>query len=514
MSGLRPSRLEDLLSASVQQHGDRLAVESPELRLSYAELAEEAAACADRIAAAGCRPGEAVLLAVDNDSRDVAGQFAAWRTRAVAVPVPRSASASTVRSTAERTGARLLLGRRLPAPWHDLVEDDGPAADVRTLRRPGRGRPSELGADQALVVFTSGSTGRPKGVVLSHRGFARKLDAIQRLLPFAPGTAMWQALQLNFSFGQWTSLLTLASGGTLRLRPKFSVSGLLRALAEGEADRVAVVPSMLRMVLSRLDRADGEDVLAGIGAAAAPKLWIAGGEPLPAAVGRAVRERFPHAGVADVYGLSESSTSDLILTPDRYDREAGTIGRPTSGVEVRVVGPRGDDRPRGEAGELWVRTEHLMTGYLGDPEATAAAVTGGWLRTGDLARYRSGDGLLELTGRAKHLIVRGGNKISPVEVENVFNAHPDCGACVAVGRPDAVLGERVALLMVPRAGREVDPLQVLSWAGERMDRHQLPDTVHLIEGLPLGRTGKVDRERSRALAARLGAGRPAEAGHG
>lgn len=262
------------------------------------------------------------------------------------------------------------------------------------------------------------------------------------------------------------------------------------------------------MLLSQLDRSeDREDLLARIRAQAAPKLWIAGGEPLPAAVGRAVRKLFPHSEIADVYGLSESSTSDLILTPDRYDREAGTIGRPTSGVEVRVADPRGEGCGPGEDGELWVRTEHLMTGYLGDPGATAAVMTDGWLRTGDLARYRAEDGLLELTGRLKNLIVRGGNKISPLEIENVFNAHPDCGGCVAVGRPDAIFGEQVHLLLVPRAGRDVDPGQVLAWAGELMEQHKLPDTVHLIDSLPLGRTGKVDREQARAVVDRLGEAR-------
>ncbi|MER8096434.1 class I adenylate-forming enzyme family protein [Streptomyces goshikiensis] len=507
-------RLDALLELACARFADRVALDDGEDVLGYRELGERGRALAAALTSAGLRRGEPVLVAVDNRCGDLVCELAAWSAGAVVVPVHRDSPALVLRATAERVGARLLLGdpRHRPAAWKDAT---GPAGHpwigeiVQDTAADAPGRPplppAELDAEQALVVFTSGSTGRPKGVVLSHRALYTKLQAIARTLPFGEGQSALHLLHLNFSFGQWTSLLTLATGGTLLLTPRFKARQVLELLARRTVDRTAVVPSMLRLIRRELDSPDGTALAAGLAAAGSPGTWICGGEPLPAGLGRGMRALLPHAGIADVFGLSESSTSDFILTPDRYDEEAGTIGRPSPGVEYRIVpvdgapGAPGADAETGAAGELWLRTPHLMTGYLDDPAATAATMAGPWLRTGDLARHRPADGRVELVGRAKQLIVRGGAKISPLEVEAAYADHPDCAACVAVGVPDALLGERLHLLFVPRAGRMPAEEELRAHGRLRLEAHKVPERVHRVEQPPLGRTGKTDR----AAAARL-----------
>lgn len=503
-------RLDELVTEAAHRHGRLPAlVSAAGETMTYAELVAASRRLCARLIESGCPVGFPALLAVDNQPQDVVGELAIWLAGGVVVPVARSAPAAVLHRIAERTGARVLVGDDLPAAWSTVLtgpmgaayqaETDAVGAAIQVRLLPARAVvPSELDSDQALVIFTSGSTGEPKGVVISHRAFARKLAAIDSVLPFATGTVTLQVLHLHFSFGQWTTLLTLATGGVVHLRPRFSTTGVAQDLATRQIDRIAVVPSMLRLLVRHLDGTGPQPSAAW----RSPRLWIAGGEPLPAAVGRTVRRLFPHAGIADVFGLSESATSDLILTPDRYDAEAGTMGRPTPGVRTRVVGEDGADCRVGVDGELWLHTDHLMTGYLGDRAATDAALAAGWLRTGDRARRRA-DGLLELTGRAKDTIVRGGVKIAPLEVEDVYSGHPHAAGCMAVGVADELLGERLHLLMVARSGVVPDPSHVLAWGRERLDRQKVPDRVHFVDELPSGRTGKLDRGAARSVAAGL-----------
>ena len=198
-------------------------------------------------------------------------------------------------------------------------------------------RPRELDERQALVIFTSGSTGLPKGVVISHAALATKLAAIDEVLSFAAGERMLQVLHLHFSFGQWTSLLTLATAGRLDLVQRFSTDDVLARLAREPYDRIAVVPTMMRMIAARLGDPGHGGVLSGLRSNRSPRLWIAGGEPLAAGLGRQFRTLLPGSAVTDVFGLSESATSDFIVRPEKYDDQAGTIGRPSPGVAFRIV---------------------------------------------------------------------------------------------------------------------------------------------------------------------------------
>ncbi|MGW6412495.1 class I adenylate-forming enzyme family protein [Streptomyces vinaceus] len=491
-------RLGDLLDGACTRFADQPALTGGGRTLTYTALAAEAAQLRAALAAAGHRTAGAVLVRVGNEPTDLAAQLAVWQSGGVVVPLHRSSPDTVLRETAERTGARLVLDGARSAGNH--VRPTGAAPDRAPL---------ELDAAQALVAFTSGTTGRPKGVVLSHRALSTKLRAIARVLPFRPGDQALQVLQLNFTFGQWTSLLTLATGGTLHLLPRFDAPAVLRRLAAERADRIAVVPSMLRLVDRELSTpGTGAELRAALRASGGPGTWITGGEPLPAGLGRRLRAALPGSGIADVYGLSETSTSDFILTPDRYDAAAGTIGRPSPGVEFRIATGDGPPRPPvpGTAGELCLRTPHLMTGYLDDPASTRAALDGDWLRTGDLASVRPADGMVELVGRKKQLISRGGIKIAPLEVERPYALHPASAGCLAVGVPDTMLGERVHLVFVAAPGTSPTEEELRAHGRRHLEPYQVPERIHFVAELPLGRTGKTDRAAAARLAASAAAG--------
>jgi long-chain acyl-CoA synthetase len=454
--------------------------------LSYGDLDRRAGAIAAGLRAGGIRRDEPVCVRVSNHSGDLAAFLGVWRAGGVVVPLHRNALPAAVEDLLARTGASFVL--------------DGDAADpIARLAQSGPPERAIL-AGAALVIFTSGTSGKPKGVVLGHEAFAGKLAAIDSLLPFTPDTRSLLVLQLGFSFGQWVALLTLARGGTLVLLEKFAPVRALALLAQERIDRLGVIPTMLRAMLPLLRGAEGPAILAALGIDGVRRLFMAGGEPLPYPLGHAFRATVPRLDLCDIYGLTETSTSDLVLLPAEQDRFPGTIGRPSPGVRFAIHDQHGAVLPPGVAGELVIDTPFIMRGYLDAPDLTAASFRDRWFRTGDLAEA-SADGVVRLVGRSKELINRAGNKISPIEVERAFLAHPAIGEALATGVPDERLGEAIHLLVVPLPGTDPSAAELRAWAAGRLETFKIPDAVHIGQAIPTGATGKADRAQLKAALA-------------
>jgi long-chain acyl-CoA synthetase len=470
------------LDAAIARHGASVALAGEAGEWSYAALGDRAESLAASLRAAGLAPHEPVPVFVSNLPEDVAALLAVWRAGGVAVPVHRASVATSVEALLGATAARLALDAVAPQP-------------LRVLQRPVP-PPRPLLDGAALVIFTSGSTGTPKGVVLRHDRFLAKLAAIDSRLGFARGERALLVLNITFVFGLWFTLLALLAGGTVVMRGRFDAACFLETLAEERIDRVAVVPTMMRAFFSALDDAALQAATRALSAAGRPQQIVIGGESLGAALAARIRAALPASRLIDIYGLTETSSCDFYLLPEDHDEFAGCIGRPGPAESYRIVDAAGAPVPRGEIGELEIETPFLMAGYLDAPDLTAAALRDGRLRTGDLARERA-PGVVELAGRAKELISRGGNKVSPLEIEHALARHPGVTAALAVGVPDAVLGERIHVLLVPRPGVSLEAREVLAFAARHLDRWRLPDALHVAAELPQGRTGKADRARLR-----------------
>lgn len=489
------SRLDDLLERACEAHGDRLALVGNDERHTYDDLRREGSAVAAELRDQALAPNEPVIAVIKGRPLDLAAWYGAWRAGAVVVPVHGDVPAPVFEELQRRTGARYVVRGASSYPWPAGVDaGNGPGGRiVRIASEAPPPRPLLDGA--ALVVFTSGSTGRPKGVVLGHAEFTGKLRAIQEVIPFRQDERTLLILQLTFSFGQWVSLLTLATGGQLYLLGRFHPAESLEAMASHGIDRVAAVPTMIRAWLASRDAEPGLERLRQL---RRPDLLIAGGEVLSAALGTRLRERLPDTGIADVYGLTETNTSDFILPPAEYDQRAGSIGWPSPGVHFRLANEAGEAAPAGQPGELQICTGFRMRGYLDDPDTTAATFQGEWLRTGDVGRLRD-DGTIELVGRQKDLIVRGANKISPLEIEAALASHPAVEAALAAGVPDSILGERIHLMVVCKQAATATEAELRGFAASRLEKFKVPDRIHFVDSLPLGRTGKADRAAMRAL---------------
>jgi acyl-CoA synthetase (AMP-forming)/AMP-acid ligase II len=416
-------------------------------------------------------PHEPVHVSIGNRPSDLGALLGIWQAGAVAVPIHALAAASTIVRVQRISRARFLLdGDRL-----DTIGEAPPPH--RALLR-----------DAALVIFTSGSTGDPKGVVIGHRRLADKLAVLDRLLNIGPNDVVLSPLLLTFIFGLWVSLLTLMKGARLILVPKFTAEAMARGLAE--ATVLAGVPSMFRTLLTYPD-------------VAAPKLraMLGGGEVLAPALAHAMARLAP-AAIHDLYGLTETGSCDFHLGPAGQPRGFGTIGSPTERVMFRIAND-GAEVAAGATGELQIRTPFGMLGYLDNPALTEASFEGGYFKTGDLARLTA-DGAVALVGRAKDIISRGGNKIAPLEIDNLLAQHPDIAAALCAGVADERLGEVVHAIIVTRAGARLDAAALRDWLLARTERFKVPDVFHFRDALPSGSSGKADRRAVAQLAAQTG----------
>jgi acyl-CoA synthetase (AMP-forming)/AMP-acid ligase II len=426
--------------------------------------APELLAIADRVrvalAAHEVAPGESVHIRIGNRPADLGALLGLWRAGAVAVPVHVSAAPSTVERLQRRTASRLLVdGDRI-----DVIADTAPPA--RPLLR-----------EAAVVIFTSGSTGEPKGVVIGHERLAGKLAVLDRLLGLRADDVVLVPLQLTFIFGLWVSLLALSKGAQLVLMPKFSRDAIARGLQTATA--LAGVPSMFRALFAEAQPP-----------APALRMILTGGEVLPPRLADAMR-RFSPAAIYDLYGLTETGSCDFCLPPADQPIGLGSIGAPTERVQFRIARD-GVATGTADTGELQIRTPFGMLGYLDDPDLTAASFDDGYFKTGDLACLRS-DSFVELVGRAKDIVSRGGHKIAPLEIDNLLAEHPDVAAALCAGVPDERLGEVIHAVVVPRPGTRLDAGALRDWMLARTERYKVPDVFHVRDALPVGSTGKADR---------------------
>jgi acyl-CoA synthetase (AMP-forming)/AMP-acid ligase II len=452
--------------------------------LTYRELTQAATAVEQALRDARLSPDEPVLVPVANEPRDAAALIGAWLAGGVAVPVARHAPANAIEVVRKATSARFSVTNTAEERVAEIAE-----------RAP---RPRPLLESAALIVFTSGSTGQPKGVVLSHRAFAGKLEAIDSMLGFTPRTRSLLVLQITFVFGMWVLLLTLLKGGMAWMQSRFEAAAMLSALkAQGISD-VALVPTMLRKILA-LEESVSRPLIAG----AALERILTGGEPFGRELNRQLKEFMPNVHVVDIFGLTETCSSDFFLTADEREPFAGTIGWPGPGVEFRIADEQNRELSVNATGELQIRTPFAMNGYLDEPEITRAAFADGYFRTGDLARARE-DGRVELAGRIKDIIIRGGANVSPLELDHLLAQHPDVAGALTAGVPDPIVGERIHALIVPRANASIGEKDLRQWIAKRIERFKWPDVYHFSRELPTGRAGKVDRGalRDQVLASR------------
>jgi long-chain acyl-CoA synthetase len=444
-------------------------VDASGTKLSAAMLLSQAEQVAALLAKANLQASEPVHLEISNRPIDIAAMLGTWRAGGTVVPIHTSSVPATRTAITAKTGARFLI-------------------DGTGLQRIGAEQPAPraLLSSAALVIFTSGTTGSPKGVVVGHDALAGKIEVLKSLLTLRGDDVVAIPLQLNFIFGLWVCLLSIEVGADVGLIPKFSAEVAGRSLDSG-ATVLAAVPTMLRTLL-----ADTPPV--------APRLRmiLAGGEVMPPVLNARISTIWPRAGIYDLYGSTETGSCDFCLDSAGQITGRGSIGVPTRNVTFRIRKGDGMLAPHGEAGELEISSPYGMLGYLDDPDLTKGSFDHGYFRTGDLARMRD-DGRIEVVGRSKEIISRGGNKISPLEVDRLLSSHPGVAVALCTGVPDERFGETIHAMVVLNTGASLTEADLLLWASGKIERFKLPEKIHFCDALPVGSTGKANRTAARQL---------------
>jgi O-succinylbenzoic acid--CoA ligase len=356
-----------------------------------------------------------------------------------------------------------------------------PIAAIGALDGPARAPAGGDGAERPLaLVYTSGTTGRPKGALLSRRAFRASAAAAATLLGARPDDVALACLPLYHVGG--LSLLTRAvlAGSAVRLHEQFDPERVSRALDREGVTTVSLVPTMLERLLdARGDRPPPPSLrLVLVGGAAAPEALLA----------RAAEARFP---LAPTYGLTEAASQVATRPPGR---DGGLV--PLPGLDVRVRGDDGAWLPAGQEGEIVLRGPTLFSGYHRRPDATAAAWSDGWLRTGDVGTLDA-SGALRVLDRRADLIVSGGENVYPAEVERVLLEHPDVADAGVAAVPDGEFGGRPAAWIVLRAGADarVDDAGLARFCRERLAPYKVPRAFRAVEALPRNALGKLQRAR-------------------
>lgn len=477
-----------LLAAACRKYGNAIAIDAVEHKLTYKALLDEAIVVWQALKERVCHAHEPVHVLVSSHPSDLASFLGVWLAGGVAVPIHRTSPAGVIDAIHCKTRARLVVDVA-----QGVAPGSNPVTQVSEVAPPAR----EQLENAALIIFTSGSTGVPKGVVVSHDAFSGKLRAIDAMIHFRRNERTLQLLNITFSFGIWVSLLTLMGGGTIVLPQKFVPAHLLEQLRNEQIHRVGVVPTMLRAMLAVL----AQDAAGTQGfTASCPTLRqiLTGGEQLSEQLATQVSNLFPETDLVNIFGLTETSTCDFFQFPGDRLAAPHSLGLPSSRVKFRVVDEVGLETSPGSIGELQINSPFLMKGYLDEPALTDAAFYDEWFRTGDLAALDA-DGQVRLMGRSKELISRGGNKVTPMEIERAIKQFEGVSDCMVVGAPDEILGERIHVLIVPTVGFaiELDPLRAS--LATKLDRFKMPDFIYVAEALPVGRTGKADRRELRNM---------------
>lgn len=506
----RDRALGDVLAASLA-YGDRDYLITAESRMSYAEHGNAVAALATALRLRhNVRKGDRVAILAANAPEWLVAFWAAQTLGAIAVGYnswwsPREIAYGVEHTTptvviADAKRAALLDGVDVPVL---TFEEDLPSliAEFDGAELPHTDVAED---DPAVILYTSGTSGRPKGAVHTHRNvlavidYHRHSDALFAAFTggdpqsTAPSDMRYMLTSPLFHISSLhnLSIPRLATGGAVVIyQGSFDVGRMLRLVEQERVTNWAAVPTMAHRLLEHGD-------LSGYDLTSLTSFALTSAPSSPEFQDR-LRAQVPFTrnALVDSYGLTESSTAVTVATPADLMAFPGTLGRPVVGVSMEIRDPFGEPVADGVEGEICVRSPYVMLGYWDNPDATADAITADrWLRTGDFGLIDNGQ--LRMVGRRSDLILRGGENVYPLEVEQCLDEHPDVAECAVIGAEHPDLGQEVAAVVVLRPGATVNEEELRAFVADRLAYYKVPTRWRLTsDPLPRNATGKAVRTK-------------------
>ena len=512
--------LGDNLRRVVERHGEReaLVVRSQGYRATYRQLWDATTEIALGLLALGVQQGDRVGIWSPNRFEWVVVQYATARVGAILVNINPAYKTSELEYALRQSGVSVLLlakgfrkddyramldevRPRLPALRLALViDDDWPrlvASGARASEAALHDRERALQFDDPInIQYTSGTTGFPKGATLSHHNILNNGYFVGEALRYTEADRVCIPVPFYHCFGMVMGNLACTTHGACMVIPgeAYEPRLVLEAVAAERCTSLYGVPTMF---IGELDHPSfAEHDLSTL------RTGIMAGSPCPVEVMRRVQERMHMREVTICYGMTETSPVSTQTAPgDPVEKRVSTVGRVHPHVEVKIVDPAtGAVTPRGAPGELCTRGYSVMLGYWGDEAATRAAIdAAGWMHTGDLATMDE-DGYVNIVGRIKDMIIRGGENVYPREVEEFLHLHPAVSEAQVIGVPSARYGEEVMAWVRPRPGATLTEAELTAHCTGKIATFKIPRYWKLVDEFPMTVTGKVQKFRMREIA--------------
>jgi fatty-acyl-CoA synthase len=500
---------------------EALVVRSQNYRATYRQLWDATTEAARGLLALGVAAGERVGIWATNCQEWVVIQYATARLGTILVNVNPAYQSNELEYVLRQSGIRVLLHGRgfrqtLYAPMLEAVRPRCPdlqhilslETDWRDFLSRGQSIPvalverreAELQCDDPInIQYTSGTTGAPKGATLTHHNILNNGYFIALALGYSERDRVCIPVPLYHCFGMVLGNLACTATGACMVYPSecFNAGAVVQTISAERCTSLYGVPTMFRAVLEHPDfaRTDCSSLRTGIMA----------GAPCPIELMKQVVDQLHMPQVAIGYGMTETSPiSTLSALDDPLDLRVSTIGRVQPHLEICVRDPAtGRVVPRGTAGEFCTRGYSVMRGYWNDEAATTAAIdAAGWMHSGDLAVMEE-SGYVHIVGRLKDMIIRGGENISPREIEEVVVTHPDVSEVQVIGVPSRKYGEEVMAWVRPRPGATPSEQELTAHCRSRLATFKVPRYWRFVETFPMTVTGKIQKYRLRQMAVEL-----------
>ena len=497
-----------MVSEAVSKNPDGEALVCGNRRMTWREVARQSADIAAGLRKLGVQRGDRVALLLGNRIEFVLALFGAAHLGAVTVVLSTRQQKPEIAYVLTDSGAKFLIheatlanrlpdSRDVPDLQHRIaVDDEANVSRFSKLIDDGAAQqPAEIGEqDTAMILYTSGTTGRPKGAMLGHCNIIHSAMVFVSCLQLTAADRSIAAVPLAHVTGVVANIMTMVRcAGTLIIMAEFKAAEYLKVAAAERVSYTVMVPAMYNLCLLQ-PAFDDYDLSSW-------RIGGFGGAPMPVATIERLKTRIPGLKLANCYGSTETTSPSTIMPGELTAAHIDSVGLPCPGAEIIVVDANGHELPRGEIGEIWIRSASVIKGYWNNPTATAENFTGGFWHSGDLGSIDQ-QNFVRVFDRQKDMINRGGLKIYSAEVESVLSGHASVLESAIIAKPCPVLGERVHAVIVTRDDGVTDA-ELRAWCAERLSDYKVPETMALTsELLPRNANGKVMKRQLREAWAR------------
>ncbi len=455
-----------------------------EQKMTYGQLRESIERRANFLQAKGLQKGDRVGLLSKNCVDFVISYFAVIRAGGVVVPFNFQLAPREIAYIVKDASLKIMLVRQkidLTEALQEIDYTELSQFDFVEMEEhvEHEFKDYELHEDDnCTIIYTSGTTGKPKGAMLSHKNLVANTREFTSVITMSSEDIGLCVLPMYHCFA-WTVSVSgpLFYGGCIVIQETYIFKDTMGLIAKHDVNFFAGVPTMIQLFFKGAEAHE----LANI------RCFISGGAPLPQVLAEGFRKKFGKP-VQEGYGLSEASPVVTVNPASKV--KVGSIGPSLPGVTVMIQDEDGKEMKRGEVGELCVRGDNVMLGYLNLPEETANALRGGWLHTGDLA-YKDEDGYIFIVDRLKDMIISSGENVYPREIEEALYTHPLIEEAAVIGIPDKLRGQAVCAYMVLSEGAVLDKKELRKYLMERIAPYKVPREFFFCAQLPKNSTGKI-----------------------